>query len=131
MNIRENIDGLRGYNKWRRGAEIGMLSPKYVGELIDNAVDNLEVRNMHEFRMTRETNDVVIRVRDNNITWEDLLEHIFDYLVACGYRFPEGAYLELCNENDGRDYVEVLERDLKKWKNAYNELVKSISERNE
>jgi len=36
------IKGLKHHNIWRRGAEIEMLNPKYLGELIEGAIKILE-----------------------------------------------------------------------------------------
>ena len=42
MNIEEVIKALKHHQKWRRGAEIPMVQPKYLGEVIDAAIKLLE-----------------------------------------------------------------------------------------
>ena len=42
MNIDEVIKALKHHQKWRKGADIPMMQPKYLGEVIDNAIKLLE-----------------------------------------------------------------------------------------
>ena len=42
MNIEEVIKALKHHQKWRKGADIEMLHPKYLGEVIDEAIKLLE-----------------------------------------------------------------------------------------
>ena len=42
MNIKEIIRALKHHQKWRKGADIEMLHPKYLGEVIDEAIKLLE-----------------------------------------------------------------------------------------
>lgn len=42
MNIKEVIKALKHHQKWRKGADIEMLHPKYLGEVIDEAIKLLE-----------------------------------------------------------------------------------------
>ena len=42
MNIKEIIKALKHHQKWRKGADIKMLHPKYLGEVIDEAIKLLE-----------------------------------------------------------------------------------------
>ena len=42
MNIEEVIKALKHHQKWRKGANIEMLHPKYLGEVIDEAIKLLE-----------------------------------------------------------------------------------------
>lgn len=39
MTIKEAIENLVLYNKWRRGANIEMLDPKTIGESIDTLIE--------------------------------------------------------------------------------------------
>ena len=42
MNIEEVIKALKHHQKWRRGAEIPMVQPKYLGEVIERHKDTFE-----------------------------------------------------------------------------------------
>ena len=42
MNIEEVIKALKHHQKWRKGEDIEMLHPKYLGEVIDEAIKLLE-----------------------------------------------------------------------------------------
>ena len=42
MNIKEVIKALKHHQKWRKGADIDMLHPKYLAEAIDEAIKLLE-----------------------------------------------------------------------------------------
>jgi hypothetical protein len=42
MNIKEVIKALKHHQKWRKGADIEMLHPKYLGEVIEEAIKLLE-----------------------------------------------------------------------------------------
>ena len=42
MSIEEVIKALKHHQNWRRGADIEMLHPKYLGEVIDEAIKLLE-----------------------------------------------------------------------------------------
>ena len=42
MSTEEVIKALKHHQKWRKGAEIEMLHPKYLGEVIDEAIKLLE-----------------------------------------------------------------------------------------
>lgn len=42
MNIEEVIKALKHHQKWRKGSDIEMLHPKYLGEVIDEAIKLLE-----------------------------------------------------------------------------------------
>lgn len=50
MNIKEVIKALKHHQKWRKGADIEMLHPKYLGEVIDEAIKILE---KHENRESK------------------------------------------------------------------------------
>lgn len=47
MSTEEVIKALKHHQKWRKGADIEMLHPKYLGEVIDEAIKLLE---KHESR---------------------------------------------------------------------------------
>ena len=42
MSIEEVINALKHHQNWRRGADVEMLNPKYLGEVIDEAIKLLE-----------------------------------------------------------------------------------------
>ena len=42
MELSEIIDVLERHNRWRRGADIPMVSPTLLGKVIDEAVDILK-----------------------------------------------------------------------------------------
>ena len=50
MSIKEVIKALKHHQKWRKGADIKMLHPKYLGEVIDEAIKILE---KHENRESK------------------------------------------------------------------------------
>ena len=42
MNIEEVIKALKHHQRWRKGAEIPMVQPKYLTEVIEEAIKLLE-----------------------------------------------------------------------------------------
>lgn len=44
MRIEVALEILKDYNKWRRGAEMEMPSPKIIGEAIDQIINYVEKR---------------------------------------------------------------------------------------
>ena len=42
MSTEEVIKALKHHQKWRKGADVEMLHPKYLGEVIDEAIKLLE-----------------------------------------------------------------------------------------
>lgn len=40
MTIKQAIELLEAFNKWRRGAEIEMPNPKEIGQALDIVIDN-------------------------------------------------------------------------------------------
>lgn len=73
MKTREIIDGLRLFNKWRRGAEMKQPDPKQIGIILDMAAGRLNELEVALDRSTAYLEDFNSDIQ--NLTVKIQLEH--------------------------------------------------------
>ena len=63
MNKKELLEGLRYYEKWRKGAEIKMPEPKAVTRYIDSAISVVEITNTKLVNRALYRKDIIDKIK--------------------------------------------------------------------
>lgn len=79
LSKHEIIESLKHHNEWRRGAEIEMMNPTDLGEIIDGAIKLLESSDNGDYAKCKELADYLISQDMTNIKSDVLTKIIQEH----------------------------------------------------